>query len=196
MVQLWGLLADILVPSLFAVVRAAHLPTPLRVSALSLLAQCVNTSPIALLPYSEDVFEALVDLLRVEMVPMFQKTSKTLHESHPTLPESASPKEKREHKETSASTPTMDSQPTVANPKFPPLRRAALHFLSLLTRAFTSQILESSSLGTFVIPDAAMKRARNVIGYIAVADEDSVVRVMAGETLEGLERLSGALLGL
>ncbi|THH29131.1 hypothetical protein EUX98_g5057 [Antrodiella citrinella] len=183
--------ADVLVPSLFAMVRMAHLPTPLRVSALSLLAQSVNTSPIALLPYREDLLEALIDLLRVETVPMSQKPSK---KSDQKLAEDTDGVDDSDT--STAPSATMDSQPTIANSKFPPLRRAALHFMSLLTRAFTSQILESSSLATYTIPDTTLKRARTTLGYVAVMDEDSIVRVMAGEALEGVDRLSGALIGL
>ncbi|KAH8105986.1 hypothetical protein BXZ70DRAFT_886180 [Cristinia sonorae] len=180
--------ADVLVPSLFAMVATTHLPTPLRVSALSLLAQCVNTSPIALLPYSEDIFEAIVDLLHVESVPMTRGPPK------PAESRSRIPAEDGD-KSNVPNAPLMDNQPTAANPKFPPLRRAALHFLSLLTRVFTSQILESSSI-SYTIPNNTIKRARITVGYVAVVDEDNIVRVMADETLEGLNRLSSALLGL
>ena len=94
---------------------------------------------------------------------------------------------------------TMDARPTAANPKFPPLRRAALHFLALLLRAQTARVYNASrapSLG-IVLPSASeMKRAETVLGYVSVTDEDSVVRVMAREATELLQQLRNALLGL
>lgn len=181
--------ADILVPPLFAMVRTSHLPTTLRASALSLLGLCVNTSPIALLPYVEELFEAFVDLLRIEAVPISQKPKS-----------SGVPKEPQQDGEDTEQpaappAPTADAQATATNSKLPPLRRAALHFLSLLTRAFTTHILESSTI-IYNISDATIKRARTTIAYVAAVDEDNVVRVMARETLEGLDRLSSALVGL
>ncbi|KAJ6539322.1 hypothetical protein B0H19DRAFT_961303 [Mycena capillaripes] len=57
---------DILVPPLFHVVRSSQVPTTLRTSALSLLAECENTCPLALIPYVTDLSEAMVDLLQIE----------------------------------------------------------------------------------------------------------------------------------
>lgn len=179
--------ADILVPPLFAMVRTSHLPTTLRVSALSLLGLCVNTSPIALLLYVEDLLEAFVDLLRIEAVPISQRPRSSSAPKEPQQDDTMQPP--------TASAPTGDIQPTATNSKLPPLRRAALHFLSLLTRAFTTHLLESSTV-IYNISDATTKRARTTVAYVAAVDEDNVVRVMAKETLQGLDRLSSALVGL
>ncbi|KAJ7179134.1 hypothetical protein C8R46DRAFT_1187560 [Mycena filopes] len=59
-------LIDILVPPLFHVVRSAQIPTTLRTSALSLLAECENTCSLALIPYVTDLSEAMIDLLQIE----------------------------------------------------------------------------------------------------------------------------------
>lgn len=91
--------------------------------------------------------------------------------------------------------PTMDAHPTVANPKSPPLRRAALHFLTLLIRACISRVYDKGPAG-MLIPDAQTTRARTTLGYVASTDEDAVVRVMAREAREGLGQLSSALVGL
>ncbi|KAJ6599093.1 hypothetical protein DFH09DRAFT_24467 [Mycena vulgaris] len=57
---------DILVPPLFHIVRSSQVPTTLRTSALSLLAECENTCPLALVPYVTDLSEAMIDLLQIE----------------------------------------------------------------------------------------------------------------------------------
>ncbi|KAJ7047394.1 hypothetical protein C8F04DRAFT_935919 [Mycena alexandri] len=57
---------DILVPPLFHVVRSSQIPTTLRTSALSLLAECENTCSLALIPYVTDLSEAMIDLLQIE----------------------------------------------------------------------------------------------------------------------------------
>jgi len=90
---------------------------------------------------------------------------------------------------------TMDTHPTLANSKFPPLRRAALHFLALLIRACISRVYSTGRTG-MLIPDAYIARAKTTLGYVASTDEDAVARVMAREAREGLGQLSDALLGL
>ncbi|KAI0291027.1 hypothetical protein B0F90DRAFT_1781194 [Multifurca ochricompacta] len=139
--------ADILVPPLFALVRGSHLPTTIRTSSLSLLATCADTNNLALIPYANDLANAMLDLLR----------SKAHH---------------------SVKSTDMDSQPTVADPRFPPFRRASLHFLGVLVRAFPS------------------RRAMTTLGYVAATDSDSVVRIMAQEVGEAVRALKRALIGL
>ena len=91
--------------------------------------------------------------------------------------------------------PTMDAHPTAANSKFPPLRRAALHFLTLLIQACISRVYDMGPAG-MLIPNAHTSRARTTLGYVASTDEDAVARVMAREAREGLGQLSNALVGL
>lgn len=90
---------------------------------------------------------------------------------------------------------SMDSESTSTNSKFPPLRRAALHFFSLLIRETTKQIYESS-FGGEIFPDVFVKRARNTLSYLAATDEDNIVRVMAREAGEGLDQVVRAILGV
>ncbi|KAJ6613487.1 hypothetical protein B0H10DRAFT_1805501 [Mycena sp. CBHHK59/15] len=59
---------DILVPPLFHVVGLSHVPTTLRTSAISLLAECENTCALALVPYVADLSEAMIDLLQIGMM--------------------------------------------------------------------------------------------------------------------------------
>ena len=100
---------------------------------------------------------------------------------------------------------SMDTQPTMANPKLPPLRRAALHFLSLLmhsliARAYEAQDVDDAFTPENVLgvdlPDAIMRRGATVLKYVSSTDVDEVVRVMAREAAELLEQLRRALLGL
>lgn len=168
-------IADILVSPLFGVVRSRHVPTVLRTSSLSLLGECVGTYAFAILPYVEDLSEAMLDLLQIETV--------------------AARPEKVKQEETSDSPITMDSEPTSTNAKLPALRRAALHFLSLLIRETTKQTYESSQ-SHFMFSNSVMRRASAILNYIASTDEDNVVRVMAREAGEGLDSLREAIMGV
>ena len=174
---------DLLVPPIYAVMRNASVPTTLRTSSISLLADCVDTSPFAMLPYVQDLSLGLIDLLQVETVP--EKPAVKLS------------KEEESQEEATPVDPSMDSEPTARNSKFPPLRRAALHFLSLLIRASTKLAYDdNSSTTTDIFPRSTFQRADITLGYIASTDEDSVVRVMAREARENLEQLQQALIGL
>jgi len=165
---------DIIVPPLFIMIGSSQAPTTLRTSAISLLAECENTSSLALLRYSTDLFETMLNLLQLETV-------------------SATDVPKRPGDEVEEADPiTMDSHPLSTNSKFPPLRRAALHFLSLLIRATTTQIYDSTFQG-LVFP---LERASTILGFAAATDKDVVVRVMAQEALEGLRNMRRAMAGI
>ncbi|KAL5487549.1 hypothetical protein ACEPAI_5657 [Sanghuangporus weigelae] len=248
-----GKYVDIIVPSLFAVVRAVHLPTTLRTSAVSLLATAADTNALALSAFSADLITAMVDLVQVESVRATAPPEKpglerqeAAESAHPpdidmagsdsrevpdgrdlsdveggtrsqirskVSPELGTVKDRNATLMAAqkSSEPevgdgadagienTMDARPTATNPKFPPLRRAALHFLSLLLRAHTALAYESGqALGReAVVPsEPEMKRAETVLVYISITDEDGVARVMARETAELLQQLRNALLGL
>lgn len=166
---------DILVPPLFNVVRSPHVPTTLRTSSLSLLADCEGAHALSLLRYTADLSDAMIDLLQVESKPA---TASKAPESTPTP------------------TPTLDDQPTSTNSKLPPLRRAAIHLLALLIREAISEVYESESTSTSIFPSGLMKRARTTLAYISSTDEDAVVRVMAREAKEELDHLGQAMMGL
>ncbi|KAL5507792.1 hypothetical protein ACEPAH_5410 [Sanghuangporus vaninii] len=254
--EVLGKYVDIIVPSLFAVVRAAHLPTTLRTSAVSLLATAADTNALALSAYSADLITAMVDLVQVESVrataplekpePERREAAENAHSSdvaeadsdsrempdgrdetrlsdveggiRPQIrsevsPELATVKDRNEFRMTAQKRSksevgddadaeignTMDARPTTANSKFPPLRRAALHFLSLLLRAHATQVHEGDHApgrGIVVPSGPEMKRAETVLVYVSMTDEDRVVRVMAREAAEFLQQLRKALLGL
>lgn len=164
-------------------VRASHFPTVLRASAISLLAQCVNTSALAVLPYTVEFADAMIDLLQVESVPATQRK-----------PSRSAPDP--DVKEGDKAPPATDVQPASANAKFPPLRRAALHFLALLTQACTRHVFETGSADRLLLPPGLLRRAKTTLGYIVATDADDVVRVMARETVDALDQLAEAIVGL
>jgi hypothetical protein len=75
--------ADFLVPSLAKLVRSSHLPTTLRTSSLSLLAQMAETNALSLFPYAADLFGGMVDLLQLESVPATASPPKQPGEPNP-----------------------------------------------------------------------------------------------------------------
>uniref|UniRef100_A0A0W0FZR1 Uncharacterized protein n=1 Tax=Moniliophthora roreri TaxID=221103 RepID=A0A0W0FZR1_MONRR len=154
-----------IVPSLLLVLRSRDSPTTLKTSSLSLLAECQRTYPLVLLPYFVDLSEGILDLLQVE-------TSRS-----------------------SDTEAVMDDQPTSKNTKFPPLRRAALHFLSLLLKGTTEQIYDSS-FGKEVFSKELIQRAKIILSYVSDTDVDTVVKVMGREALEQLAQLERAMIDL
>jgi hypothetical protein len=131
------------------------------------MADCGQTNILSLLPYLRDLFEGIIDLLQVESASAMSTS------------EDASGKVEEEMK---------DVQPTSTNSKSPPLRRAALHFLS--------RLLQAVAASTSPAPMFSMKRARATLGYIASTDPDMIVRVMAQEAVEDLKTLGQAMIGL
>ncbi|KAK7470681.1 hypothetical protein VKT23_002103 [Stygiomarasmius scandens] len=168
-----SLRGNVIIPPLLKVVRSNHAPTTLRTSSLSLLADCQGTDSLSLLPYFVDLSEGMNDLLQVEM-------SKSRGE---------------EAKKGEIASSSMDENPTSTNTKFPPLRRAALHFLSTLIQGTLRQIYESS-FGDNLFSPELVRRLRVTLSYISGTDEDMLVRVMARETLEQLNQLEQAAIGL
>lgn len=168
--------ADILVPQLFALVRSSHLPTTIRTSSLSLLATCADTADLALLPYAHDLANAMLDLLQVEG----SASARAVDANPPT--EAAS----------------MDSEPTAADARFPPFRRASLHFLGVLVRAYTQHASALSSSGNIPLNDNdfPVRRATATLGYVAATDADVVVRVMAREVGEAVRAMERARVGI
>ncbi|KAM0786858.1 hypothetical protein ACM66B_002284 [Microbotryomycetes sp. NB124-2] len=61
------------VPQLLFVMRTSTLPTPLRSSALTILATTIETAPVALMPFAETLAESCLTLLSVESRPLVAK---------------------------------------------------------------------------------------------------------------------------
>lgn len=183
-------LADSLIPPLFALVRGSYLPTTLRTSALSLLAMIADTTDLALLPYVHDIAHAMLDLLQVEGARASIQVQDPVSTTTDANSSSISPSPQ-------SSIPSMDDQPTAANPAFPPFRRASLHFLGILVRAYTRRAYASSdSRSGMLADDFPARRAATTLAYIAATDADAVVRVMAGEVGDAVRTLERALVGL
>jgi hypothetical protein len=172
---------DILVPPLFRIFRSPHVPTTLRTSSLSLLGECEKTNPLSLSAYVDDLFEAMIDLLQVESAARV-----TLGSSKNTRSEDESGENTKEFN-------TQVTDPTTTDSKSSSLRRAALHFLSMVIRATTIRLYDSSSKSE-VKRHRSTKRARITLAYTASTDEDAVVRVMAREALEALEQMQQAMI--
>jgi hypothetical protein len=183
-------LADYLIPPLFALVRGPYLPTTLRTSSLSLLATIADTADLALLPYAHDIAHAMLDLLQIEGA---RALAQGQHQHQHPAEADANPNSIPQ-----PPTVSMDSQPTAANPIFPPFRRASLHFLGLLVRAYTRRAYASADTGINgpLVNDFPIRRAATTLGYIAATDADAVVRVMAGEVGDAVHTLERALVGL
>ncbi|KAG9038544.1 hypothetical protein FRB95_000765 [Tulasnella sp. JGI-2019a] len=200
-----------LVPALFGLVRSRHLPTTLRTSALSLLAQCAEVSPLAMLPWSADLCSGVTDLVQLEGVSALPADMQPRKEATST-----DDKPDTDHPVRPTPLEEMDVKPLSQDPKLAPLRRAGLHFISVLLRALvtSAQDAEPASLSSVpsldasnfrmgrtstkttatmlreeYMPAVAVKHMRLVLGYARATDVDDVVRVMAGEVLELLSAL-------
>ena len=145
-----------------------------------------------MLPYVEDLSTAMIDLLQIESVPF-------AHDHKPNIKTPTNSKENDskhlEDSESSEEPQTMDSNPTSKNPKFPPLRRAAIHFLSLLLQAATRQLYDQPGSDiSMIFPRILLDRLKVTLGYISSSDADNVVRLMARETTEGIKQFQQAVL--
>ena len=99
----------------------------------------------------------------------------------------------------------MDSEPTAADARFPPFRRASLRFLGVLVRAYTRRASASPSSSAGAVPhgniplgddDFPVRRTTATLGYVAATDADAVVRVMAREVGEAVRTLERARVGI
>lgn len=179
-------LADHLIPHLFALVRGSNLPTTLRTSSLSLLATIADTADLALLPYTHDLANAMLDLLQIEG-------------THVSTEAQVQQQQQQSSTDVNTNSPaSMDSQPTATDTKFTPFRRASLHFLGMLVRAYTQRAYGSSDSGAngSNVDDFPVRRTTTTLNYVAATDADAVVRVMAREVVDAVHTLERALVGL
>lgn len=182
---------DILVPPLVRTFRAAHLPTILRASALGTLAKCIETSPLAMLPWSNDLTSGIIDLLQTESVAYRPSTTRVSDTPKSESPEIDGPVGDPRLKED-------DSIPPLAiSPKIPTLRRAALHFISLLLRAAVERMYSSSGMTTEEFFDTTLvERLSTVVDYVWVTDQDGIARAQAEECVTLINQLGRARFGL
>ncbi|KAG7096988.1 hypothetical protein E1B28_004383 [Marasmius oreades] len=157
-----GTHGNYIVPSLLRVLRSSNVPTALKMSALSLLADCQKTYPLVLLPFFGDLSGGTLDLIQLET------------------------------RSTEFAT-TIEDEPTSKNSKFPGLRRAALHFMSLLLKGTIENIYDTSFRRSIYSEDL-IRRTKLILSYISDTDADVVVRVMAREALELSKQLEYAII--
>jgi hypothetical protein len=147
-------------PQLLQLFRARHVPTNLRSSAISILAACVETSPAALLPWTEELVSGMIDVLRIESVP-FTSTAIGERDSKPSRIESEAPAPAPSTAVLATEDESLDANALKSNAnrhrmedgipaltisaKAPTLRRSALHFLSLLLRTFVLQLYDAQA---------------------------------------------------
>ncbi|CAE6346517.1 unnamed protein product [Rhizoctonia solani] len=125
-----GNYVDMLVPSLFRVTRAHNLPTILRSSALSILSQCVETSPVSVTGWTEDILSGMLDILQLESVQ--------------AVPLSRKAREEARQKEETKFDLSVDSNPQEVDSKLPPLRRSALVCFALVVRSMVEGVYEDT----------------------------------------------------
>ncbi|EAU84761.2 hypothetical protein CC1G_00280 [Coprinopsis cinerea okayama7 len=180
-----GKYRDMLIPALIRVFRLRTIPVTLRTSSLSLLADAIDTYPLAMLPYIEDLGQSMVDLLQVE--------TQGANESAAPPPSKNEKNDEGNNEQDDSRRPPGDNDHLATNPKYPPLRRAALHLLGLLIRSTTRNLDDDNP----VIPFSGnlMKRARLTLGYVASTDQDGVARAMAREIKEEMATFEAHLLG-
>ncbi|KAH7887770.1 hypothetical protein F5I97DRAFT_1951957 [Phlebopus sp. FC_14] len=166
--------ADIVVPRLILVFRSSQAPTLLRTSAISLLTECMKTSAISLLRYSGELSTSMIDLLQVEMKPASS--------SKPSCDEVEKTHE------------VLDSKPMSVEPKLPSLRRAGLHFWTLLLRQQAQAVYDRDYVELPTPP--FLRSVKVTLVYIASTDEDHIVRVMAREASDAVDQLNRAMLGI
>lgn len=157
-------------------------PTILRSSALSILALCLENAPLALLQYTGQLLDAALTLLSLESRPVSRKASSNEGEEEPNDHDQFSEELAALglNKPKIARRPEETPKPLSQDTNHPALRRAALLFVALLARS------ESVEGAGQLVPMDMRERARTVIGYVAMVDEDGLVRHQARETEEEL----------
>lgn len=191
--------ADVLLPPLLMILQSSTLPTTLRVSALSILAQCASTNVTALDSYAARLLDTCMEIIKLEHVPMTFSKEKQAQTSL------SNEDEQSEMTMSPARQPDLaDSDPTTSVTKAPSLRRSALHLLAQLFRAyilleydassrrprqpvigihvapFMSPLLESDP----IFPPILLRQVNTVISYVSAVDQDSITRVLSNELLE------------
>lgn len=148
-------------PGLMRAFRSPSIPTNLRASALSVLATCMEVSTVALIPWTDELVSGMIDLLRLETVsfnaplPQVKNGDQTTKPQvkKPSVPGTAGTETEdslaadgaNEDEGARSANPTRhraeDAVPALTiSAKAPTLRRSALHFLSLLLKAFVLQM--------------------------------------------------------
>ncbi|GAA5832075.1 hypothetical protein JCM11251_002808 [Rhodosporidiobolus azoricus] len=158
-----------LLPALLSTLLAPSLPIPLRSSALTILATCVETAPTAMLSHAETLAEVCVAVVEVETVALKPKLppAKSKGMAENKVQEKTQDKGKGKRvliEEVDSSSDGEDellpppkvlpnplnrprrpeelANPLTSSSKHPTLRRAALVFLAALVRTVAAQVAE------------------------------------------------------
>ncbi|GAA6036295.1 hypothetical protein JCM8097_001649 [Rhodosporidiobolus ruineniae] len=184
-----AVLTDDLLPPLLLLLRTPTLPIPLRASALTILATCVETAPAAMAPHAELLTEACTTLLSVESVPLAPKPrAAVLEEKKPEgepkkeskgkgvlIEEVSSDDSDLAHDDDSPPSPALDRNgrpkrpeelpdPTTSSSRHPTLRRAALVFLGALVRTMSAQAAERDERAQSAALDGSIAGAGGLLG--------------------------------
>lgn len=89
----------------------------------------------------------------------------------------------------------MDSDPLQKDAKLSPLRRSAIHLLTVLAKGILHQVYESGASGVRGTLFSA-QRGLTTLWYIATTDADSTVRVLAAEGADLLVQLRRAMISV
>lgn len=89
----------------------------------------------------------------------------------------------------------MDSDPLQRDTKLSPLRRSAIHLLTVLVKALLDQVHERGASGVHGNSFSA-QRGLTTLRYIATTDADNTVRVLAAEGADLLAQLRRAMLSV
>ncbi|GJJ07060.1 hypothetical protein Clacol_001259 [Clathrus columnatus] len=200
-----GSYVDILLPPLLVILRSGHLPTTLRVSSLSILAQCALTNVAALDSYAANLVDTCLEIIKLEHVPVEFSKEKGRSKDDIEIISDDDGKPQKERPSVRPRQPDVtDSDPTTSATKVPSLRRSALHFLAQLFRAYVQNqydvlsrqpekpsinihitpLLSPASERDSIFPQNLLRRANIVLSYVNAVDQDPVTKVMSNETLE------------
>ena len=139
----------------------------------------------------------MLDLLQLETVSSVEKRTD----------ETSTPQEDDDHPQDASSSYItskhivqagdieMDMDPLQKGAKLSPLRRSALHLLTVLVKGLLHEVYESGALGVRGNLFSA-QRGLTTLRYIATTDADNTVRVLAAEGAELLAHLRRAVVSV
>lgn len=88
-----------------------------------------------------------------------------------------------------------DGRPMSTNSELLPLRRAGIRFLSIIIRG-TVQAMYNDSCDPSIMSPPIIDRAKTILAYLILTDDDNLIRIMAREALEMVGQMEQAQIGL
>lgn len=143
--------------------------------------------------YSHEIGEAMLDLLQLEAVASVEKRDEEPAAQHGHHMQDATLSYIKSRQIVQAGDIEMDLDPLQKDAKLSPLRRSAIHLLTVLVKVLLHQACESGASGVrgnlF-----STQRGLTTLRYIATTDADTTVRVLAVEGADLLVQLRRAML--